>query len=271
MSMKTVTQTLLDCINNDSVLAGYLNRSEIGFKDNFPRCKYMAIIEPANQKRKPGVEVYNNLAEVVYSFEIYVRLDFANNTDYSIMGINDKIGLLDFTDDVLHALKEDTVISSYNKSALSESSENASSSFNLSGTEKFISVIIDGKTPAGFNEVLCGDTSGLTGTNIASNIESSLKSLSAVNNLYSKAICSFNNVTNKFTVALENNNCPSIGINITAGNTNDCSDILGFTSPTETNGKNIVNVQYNDIIANNDSFPIRFRIINIDVYEELIV
>jgi hypothetical protein len=56
-----------------------------------------------------------------------------------------------------------------------------------------------------------------------------------------------------------------------AGASDDCSSLLGFDSPTEVAGRNIVEIEFRSSYPVNSYFPIRYRILPVVIREEITI
>lgn len=273
MSFKTVYNYLFDQVSNYPVLTNYVVPSQFlkGFKDNIPNQEYTVIFEPGNEEEVKGSEVYKNLKEFVYNIDIYARtiLIGVGGIQGTIVGYENKKGLLDFVDDIKAAIRSNLALG-YNRRGSSVSAENTGTTFDLLPTKKYISVSINGETPVGCDSILCGTTT-LTGVQVAFNIQNALRELgNHSGDGYFDVICSFNSTTRKFTI-VSDSYCPRSSVIVTAGGSDDCSTLLCFDNPTEVTGRNIVNVEFGLVSVNNEAFPVRYRVISIKITEEVLI
>lgn len=272
MAFLGVYKALTDQLKADTTLLGYMSLDDFfqGFKESLPTRRYLVILEPGPEMDEEGSQDYGKIKDVEYEIQIYCRMALrSTRVQYSIVGTDEYKGLLDFTEDVKDAIRRDLTLS-YNTVGTSLSAENAAGSFDLNGSNRYISVSMDGRSPTGYNSIDCG-SSTLTGAEVATNIQNSLRSLGVVSDDgYSLATCSFNETLNQFTISSPNYGPGSRAV-VTAGASDDASSLLGFSSPTETRGTHIKKVRFGNVTVENGAFPVRFRIIPVLVTEEIII
>jgi hypothetical protein len=272
MAFKDVYNALHTQLSNDATLLGYMSADDFvkGFKESMPVRRYMVILEPGPEIDEEGNQDYGRIKEVEYEIQTYCRIVLTSTRIESVIVGNDSYkGLLDFTEDVKDAIRKDLTLS-YNAVGYSSSIENAAGSFDLDASNRFIAVSIDGRTPTGYDVIDCG-SSTLAGAAVATNIQASLRALGQISNDgYSQATCSFNAATNQFTISSSNYG-PRGQVTVTAGASDDASSLLGFSSPTEQRGTNLVKIRFGNISVENGAFPVRFRIIPVLITEEIIV
>lgn len=272
MSFKAVYEAVIAQLEADSTLIAYVKASDFvrGFKDSLPARKYMLIFEPGQEESLTRRQDNNLLLEATYEIQIYLRLLLAqNNVESTILGNDTYKGLLDFTDDVKAAIRKDMSFS-YNTHGRSLSLENAAGSFDLDSSNRYLTVSIDGKTPTGYDAVNCG-SSTLAGADVAANIQASLRLLGRYDDDgYKLATCTFDAATNQFTISSSHIG-PLASVVVTAGASDDASEVLGFDTPTEYRGTNIIRTQIETVTVENQSFPVRFRIIPLLITEEIYI
>jgi hypothetical protein len=111
----------------------------------------------------------------------------------------------------------------------------------------------------------------LTGAEVATNIQSSLRALGVhTEDGYYFASCTFDDTTNQFTIATDGFH-PDWSVAVLAGASDDCSSLLGFDSPTEVAGRNIVEIEFRSSYPVNSYFPIRYRILPVVIREEITI
>jgi len=273
MGFKNVYNALFDQISSYSTLTDYIDSTQFlkGFKDNIPNQEYTVIFEPGNEEEENATQIYSEMKEVVYYIDVYMRtiLTAVDGVKGLIIGYGTKKGVLDFADDIKAAIRSDLTLG-YNRQGSSISVENAGTSFDLLPTKKYISISINGRTPAGYDSINCGNST-LSGTVIATNIQIALRALgNHDDDGYNDAICSFNDSTKKFTIT-SNSYSPKSSVVITAGMSNDCSALLGFDNPTEVVGRNITKIDFGGVTTDNRVFPVRYRILPVRITEEIII
>jgi hypothetical protein len=270
MSFKDVYNALYDQISTDSNLLVYVDSGQFykGFTENAPVQEYSVFLEPGDEEEIDDTEVYGYKIEYKYLIDIHVRVALIADTIGSyIVGNDNKKGILEFCDDIKAAIKADRTLN-YDRSSYSESAANAGSTFVLSGSEKYISVSINSRTPQGYNTILCGDSS-LSGASVASNIQTALRALgNHADDGYYDATCTFDGTSNKFKIEVLGEH-PDWTVEVTAGASDDCSSLLGFDNPTEEQGRNITKIEFGNVYPNNVFFPVRYRIIPVRITEEV--
>ena len=272
MSMKDIYNAVYTQLSTDETLLEYMGIEEFvrGFKEVLPTKRYMIILEPGQETEITKRQQYDKTLEVEYEIQVYCRLLLqSNKVESAILGNDTYKGLLDFTEDVKAAIRKDMSFS-YNTYGRSLSAENAAGSFDLDGSNRYLTVSIDGKTPTGYGAVDCG-SSTLTGAEIAANIQASLRLLGRfADDGYKNATCTFNETLNQFTINSANIG-PEAKVEVSAGATNNASAVLGFTSPTEYSGTNLIRTQIESITVENGAFPVRYRMLPLLVTEEILI
>lgn len=274
MSYKAVYNALYDQLSTDSTLIGYVQSACFikGFKENLPQQEYMLVLEPVDDGEDERSQAYNRTKEIEYLIEIYCRtILFGIGVEGSIIGhsATSKKGVLEFLHDVRAAIRSDLTLG-YNRNGSSVSAENSGTSFNLTSSNRYITVSINGNTPSGYDAIDCGSTT-LTGAEVASNIQTALQALgSHTDDGYWDATCTFSNSTKKFTITSQRYG-PKSTVVVTAGASNDCSALLGFDNSTEVAGRNIVKITLGRARTDNTLYPVRYRILPVTIKEEIIV
>jgi len=272
MSMKNIYNAIYTQLSTDATLLGYIGLNEFvrGFKEVLPTKKYMVILEPGPETEQRDRKQYDKTTEVIYEYHIYCRLLLqSSKVESAILGNDTYKGLLDFTDDVKAAIRQDMSFA-YNTYGRSISSENAAGSFDLDSSNRYLTVSIDGKTPTGYDAIDCG-SSTLTGAEIATNIQTALRVLGRfADDGYKNATCTFNGALNQFTINSANLG-PESSVVVSAGAANDASAVLGFTSPTEYSGTNLIKTEIESVTVENGAFPVRYRMIPLLVTEEILI
>lgn len=272
MSYKDVFNALFDQLAADVTLTGYIEDSSFlkGFKNNIPQQEYNLIIEPIDEGEDPETQAYNRTAETDYVIEIYCRtILFGIGVEGTIIGYKNRKGALEFLDDVKAAIRADLTLG-YSRLGSSISAANAGTSFALTANARYLTISINGRTPTDYNSIDCG-TSTLTGTEVASNIQTALQALgSHTDDGYYDATCTFDNSTKKFTISSQRYG-PKSTVVVTVGATNDSSALLGFDGPTEVAGRNITKILFGRARTDNTLYPIRYRILPLTIKEETIV
>lgn len=272
MSFKNVYNAVHAQLSADTGLLDYMSESEFirGFKEVLPAKKYIVIVEPGPETELGPTQDYGKIIDVEYEIHVYCRLLLTSSkVESAILGNENYKGLLDFCDDVKSAIRKDMSFS-YNTYGRSLSEENAAGSFDLSASERYLTVSIDGKTPTGYDAVDCGAAT-LTGDEIAANIQSALRALGKfADDGYLKATCTFDSSINQFTISSANIG-PKGTVAVSAGATNDASAVLGFTASTEYRGTNITKTKIESVTVENGAFPVRYRMVPIIVTEEILI
>lgn len=273
MSFLDVYNALYDQVKASSFLT-YVDQSQFlkGFRENYALQEYSIIFEPGAEEEDPAEQGSEKLYEHIYTVDIYMRVILAGQlNEATLVGTSDasKKGVLEMTNDVKNAIREDLTLG-YSRYGSSVSEENAGGTFALDGTHKYISVSINGKTPTGYDAVLCGDST-LSGAEIASNIQSALRALGQhADDGYYEAVCTFNSSNNQFTIRTDRYGSEQT-VEVTAGASDDCSTLLGFDSPTEVSGRNIIQVIFGIAAPNNIHYPVRYRVLPVRIAEEILL
>jgi len=279
MSFLNVYKALYNQILADSTLLTYIDPDDIeyGFTAAKPRQQYVIYVEPLDETELPAKDypTGNGSTKMVqYDMQIACFWNFpGKKLTESIIGYTDttgtfKPGILQFSADVKSAIQSDMTLG-YNRNSGVLSSENVSGTFVLTASNRYISVSINSKTPTGYDTVFCGDSS-LSGSDIATNIQASLRSLgSRADDGYYYATCTFDDSNNQFTI--RSGNCdPADTVSVSAGSSDDCSSILGFDSTTAQSGRNITKIEFGPTTKNSLVYPIRIRFVNVSVFEEVV-
>ena len=273
MSFLNVYNALYDQVKASSFLT-YIDQSQFlqGFKENYPLQDYSIIFEPGAEEEDPAEQGSEGLYEHVYTIDIYMRVILTGQTnEATLVGTSDgsKRGVLEVTDDVKNAIREDLTLG-YSRNGSSISVVNAGGTFALDSTHKYISVSINERTPTGYDAILCGDST-LSGADVASNIQSALRALGQhADDGYFEAVCTFSGATNQFTIHTDRYG-PKQSVEVTAGVSDDCSALLGYDSPTEVSGRNIIQVIFGIAAPNNIHYPVRYRVLPVRIAEEILL
>lgn len=279
MSFKDVYDSLYAQLAADSTLLSYVNSSQFlkGMQDNYPSQEYTIILEPADENERENTEATRaygskRFKEVDYVIDVWARVILTGYPNFaSVVGSADgtKKGVIQVVKDIKDAIRADTTLG-YNRYGSSESAGSGSGNFALDSNNKNLSVSINGRTPTGCDAIFCGDST-LSGADVASQIQTSLRALSLhADDGYYRCICTFDGGTNKFTIRTDQYG-PEQSVVVSAGASYDCSALLGFDSPTELVGRNIVQVKFGISSANNINYPVRYRTLPVMIREEVLV
>ena len=267
MSFKYIYESLYDQLLADSTLSSYVNSTQIikGFKESLPQQKYTIILEPGEEEEDNATEAYDDSKEFIWNIDVYARVILIKGgVEASILGVDSDKGVLAFIDDIKSAIRADLTLGYTRKG--SSVSEAESGTYALDASNRYITVSMNGKTPSGYDQIDCGETT-LTGAQVATNIQASLKALgNYAGDGYYDAVCTF--ADSKFTIT----SCligPKSTVTVTAGSSNDCSALLGFDSPTELVGRNLIDIEFGPATVNNLLFPVRYRILPLRMREEI--
>jgi hypothetical protein len=278
MAFRDIYQAVHDQLSSDPTLSTYVDGFKLSTKQNWAQQTYLIMLAASTEQEIDPTEDYDGVKHFVYGVGIIsgvnmkkelheLDLGFTNN------GVTYKGGL-EFVDDIKHAIRKslDTLIDNYNTTGYSESEENDSAAFALTGTKQYISVSMNGKTPTGYDEIFCGDSS-LNGSTIAANIQTSIRELGNYKgDGYLDATVTFDSGTNSFKIESGGGIGPQNYVNVTAGSSDDCSGILGFDNPTESRGKNIIDYTFDTVtLESEENYPVRVRLIPLFVTEEVYV
>lgn len=274
MSFLNVYNALYNQVKAYSTLTDYVAASQFlrGFRDPMPQQKHTVVFEPGDDSKDHQSQSSGKLKEVDYSIDVYARVILPKGIEYSIIGDtdNDVKGVLEFVDDIVAAIESDLTLS-YNRYGSSISAANSGSTFALTAAKRYLTISMDGKTPIGYDTIDCGVAS-LSGAAVASNIQDSLQALGTGHNddPYETAVCTFDSSIKEFMVYSTSRYGPKSSVIITAGSSLDCSELLGFDSPTEVVGRNILSIRIGPVRGDNSAYPVRYRIIPVTVREEIL-
>jgi hypothetical protein len=208
-------------------------------RENMPETDYLIWLYPvmANNLHRTESSLLMNMS---YTIVIGCRVMISQSMEEQLYGTSTKKGLMDLVSDIFFTIKDDPTFG-VNSSGTSISMSSSSTSYALSSSARYLTISVDGLSPSGYNQVDCG-TSTLTGTQIASNIQTSLRALANSAHPadpYATVTCTYDNDEKRFTIT-----SPTTGgrssVVVTAGSTNDASSVLGFDKPKETRGANII-------------------------------
>ena len=270
MSFKTAYEALFNQLKDYSVLRKYMNEDDFydEFAQGFPQKNYIVFLEPGPEE----VEVSRGtkgIALAFYNIEVIARLSLGD-VESRILGNNDFKGILDFTEDVKAAIRSDLTLG-LNSQGISVSAANSSGTYNLTGSARYLTVLINGNDPSGYDTLDCG-TAQASGATIAAQIQTSLRALVDTSSKtgYADVVVSFDATLNKFTITSQEYGAGS-SVQVTAGASDDASAILGFDTPVEERGRRIVAIDFGVIQPVDDVYPITFRTIPLVVREEVYV
>lgn len=285
MAFLDVYNALYDQLSNDPTLTAYPGIAfEKVYKEPTPQEKYTLLLNPSTETEDQESRSYRNTStkEITYDIGLGVRMIFAGKSrEEFTLGWTEtrknKVypGILAFMEDAKEAIRKDETLN-YNAPGYSESSDNASSTFDLNDSNRYLSVSILGKTPVGFDSIDCGNST-LSGDDVALNIQNSLRALENAhlrsNDGYKDVEVTFNPTNNRFKIQPVQIG-PASKVTVTAGATNDCSALLGFDNPTEERGKNIKEIEFDPVfpldgeIDGRNKYPVIVRIMKIFITEE---
>lgn len=268
MSFNAVMSAIQTQLVDDITLSGYVNSTQIhvGYRD-LPAPTRFAIFLDAGEEAEEDRSA-EDYASFVYSINIYARVDHGGRAEDSILTSSAfGKGVLAFADDIKAALRADSDFG-LDASGTSISTEGATTNYTLSSGARYLSVKVDGFQPTGYDEIDCG-TALASGSTIASMMQTNIRALDNEANGFGQVMVTYNNTTKMFTITSENVKGPESYITVTAGDSNSAHTVLGFTSPTETRGVKIVDTRYGTVTDSGyDFYPIRYRIVSIEVIEE---
>jgi len=278
MAFRHVYQAVYDQLANDSTLISYVDGFKLSTKQNWPQQTYLIMLGGATEQELDPTEDYNGIKHFVYGIGIVCGVNLKKESHELDLGFTDNgityKGNFELVDDVKSAIRKalNTLMDRYNTTGYSESISNNSDTFNLTGTSKYITVSINGKTPIGYDQIFCGDSS-LNGTLIAANIETSINNLGNYNDDgYLDATVTFDSETNRFRIESGGGIGPQNYVVVIAGVSDDCSGLLGFENPTEERGRNIIDYIFDTVVLESEeNFPVRVRVVPLFVTEEVYV
>jgi len=270
MSFGDVILALADQVKDYSPIREYVNPNNIfiGFRENLPSAEYMIIFEPGVETEEENASSSKRFRESEYGIDVYVRMIIPSLGHAGmITGKRSKPGLLQFTDDIKQAIRNDFTLG-LRTASTSVSAKKTSGTYALASDAKNISVNIGSINRAGYDTITCGDSS-LSGAAIAANIQAALRALGREkDDGYTNATCVFDSGDNRFTIT-SGYEGPRHAVAVTSGSSDDCSSILGFDSPTEEAGKNVTKIEFGAVTPNNEFFPVRYRVLPLIITEEI--
>jgi len=270
MGFTTVLQAVhIQLKNSNNIKYVFDKHIYLGPKE-IPDAKYSIFIEPLSEEEKDNTRA-GNVKHLLYTFNIFAGMVVNSTAEVQIFGDGKEKGILDFTEDIKTTIKENLNFG-LNANGYSRSKASTITSYALTANNKYISVSLDNKTPAGYNLINCGDST-LTGTEIAANIQVSLRALG--NSVYPRdpynlVICTYDNTNKRFTITSKTDGGRSTVV-VTSGNTDDCTAILGFDNPTEERGINIVStfIPRTQFFVDVEKHPVRYAVITVNTTEEV--
>jgi len=270
MSFKTAYEALFNQLKDYSVLRKYMNEEDFydEFKPAFPQKNYIIFLEPGPEE--PEVERgTKGIVIAQYNIEVVARLNLGD-VESRILGNNDFKGILDFTEDVKAAIRSDLTLGLYSQGT-SVSAARSSGTYNLTANARYLTVLLNGNDPSGYDTVDCG-TATASGATIAAQIQTSLRALVDTSSKtgYADVVVSFDAGLNKFTITSQEYGAIS-SVQVTAGASDDASAVLGLDNTVEERGQKIVTVDFGVIQPVDDVYPITFRTIPLVVKEEVYV
>jgi hypothetical protein len=222
-------------------------------KDN----NIFAAPDPTIQKTEHAVYMYpmsvSNLpvtesadsVNVSYIVIIGCRVAISTDLTEQLYGTTSKKGLMDLMSDIYFTIK-DSPNFGVSSQGTSISKSGSSTQYALTESVRYLTVQLNGvemdmSNYSGYDTIDCG-ISTLTGTQIASNIQTSLRALALSehpNDPYATVTCTYDTSRKKFTITSPTEGTRS-AVTVTAGASNDASSVLGFNSPKEERGANII-------------------------------
>lgn len=257
MSFNLVLDALLDQLKANATLLTYLSANLIFTGDQeVSKQDALIVVEPLSESEEPPTQTYGRTKTFIYDMVIYIcKYQFGIGEEH-IVGHDDSSipGILDMLRDVKRAIRADLTLG-YNQAGRSVSAAGSDTSYVLTANARYISVSINGRTPSGYNQIDCG-SSMLTGTQIASTIQAALRALGDHRgDGYTEATCTYDESTKKFTIGSETVGAGST-VAVSAGAEKSADVVLGFDNPTETRGRQIIDIQFESALINYDQFPL---------------
>lgn len=231
--------------------------------------RYALFLEPILEEERENKQA-GGIKHIDYIMQIYAGIAISGDRDEIVTAKGTNKSLLDFIEDIKKALRVDLTLG-LNRVGTSISQANATTSYVLTANVKYISVSINGATPSGYDSIDCG-SSTLSGTQIAINIQASLRSLgnsTYVGDPYNTVTCTYSTTERKFTITSSTAGAGS-SVVVDTGVTDDASVILKFNRPTELRGRTIIStyipkIQY---FIEDVDYPVRYAQIGLNVSEE---
>lgn len=272
MSFNAVLSAIETQLKADATLLGYVNASQIsiGYREIPAPARYAIIIEPGGEEENNRSE--GGYANFTYSMDIYARIMHGGSIEDNLLTTTDfGKGLLAFVDDIKAALRADKDFG-LNSSGTSMSAAGVSTSYNVGPNSKHLKIKINGFNPIGYDEIGVADFDSNTivsGEAIAATLQANIRALDDEANGYGQATVSYDNNTKKFTITSAGLTGPESFVEVTAGATASADIALGFDNPTETRGVQIINLEFGPVSDSGyDLYPVRYRVIPIEVIEE---
>lgn len=277
MSFLDVYNALYTQLSNNPILTAYSGITfEKVYKEPVLREKYTLLLNPTDSIEVEDSQSYRNsyIKEITYNIGLAIRMIFAGKKlEEYILGWTEiresdtfYKGILCFMEDVKDVVRKDETLG-YDSAGYSESISNTSGTFNLTNSQRYITVSIHGRMPNGYDTIDCGNTT-LDGDTIALNIQNSLRALETPNlrsnDGYKNVVVTFNATNNRFKIEPVQTG-PTSRVEVSAGASNDCSALLGFDNPTEERGKEIVKIEFDPVIqldgeiGENKKYPVIVR------------
>jgi hypothetical protein len=152
---------------------------------------------------------------------------------------------MDLISDIYFTLKDSSQLGR-SSSGNSVSMSSSSTSYALTSSARYLTISVDNDSPSGFDQIDCG-SSTLTGTVIASNIQTAIRALANSYHPadpYATVTCNYDDDEKQFTIISSTEGARS-SIIVTAGSSNDASSILLFDKPKEIRGANVLVARIN--------------------------
>jgi hypothetical protein len=273
MSYKTVYKALFEQLKDSSHL-DYLDDEDFfeEFKEPFPQRNYILFMNPGIEE--PEVQrASHSIAIARYSISVVGRMA-VGELENRVLGDDDFRGILDFTEDIKAAIREDLTFG-LDKQGTSQSWQLGVDTFALDSSHRYLTISINGNTPSGYDSVDCLPAAGgpnYPGADIATKMQASLRALvdPSSETGFQDVVVDWDSTRRRFTITSQEYGAIS-HVEVSAGASNDCSSDLGFDNPTEERGSTIVTVEFLPILSVEDVYPVTFREIPIIVNEEIYV
>lgn len=266
---KDILQGVFDQLKNSSFLDYVAQKNFYLGPANPPNDKYVVFIEPSSERASEDTYT-TGIKEITYELKVFCGLVIQSSNQEQLIGKGNDKGILDFVEDIKDTIRNDLTFG-LTRTGSSITQANATTNYNLTSSARYISISLDGKTPSGYNSIDCG-TSTLSGTQIASNIQTALRSLgnsSYAQDPYNSVTCTYDTTERKFTISSPTSGGRS-SVVVSTGASNDASEILRFNRPVEVRGRNIISSFIGDIryFLELEEYPVRYATVDLSITEE---
>lgn len=243
----------------------------VGYSGAIPKTARCAIIiEPAEEEES---EWSSGIISVHYFVQIYLRITHGGDIEEIILTTDEfGKGLLDLVQDIKNAILSDRQLG-LETSGTFVSGAGDDKYYNVGPSRRYVAVKVNGFQPVGWNEIdVCGALpydKNLSGTTIASILQTNLRALDDEANGYGQVTVTYDDNTKKFTLTSAGLTGPESWIDgqfeaLSASAHKE----LKFHQGTVTRGVRISDIKFGTVTAFNDFYPVRYRILPVEIIEE---